>query len=54
MKKSAALGISHFGGAGNPHVFQYTLRFLRSDETRPLFAHDDFSQALTTIRSGEG
>ncbi|MGH8652448.1 MAG: hypothetical protein ACREYE_09860 [Gammaproteobacteria bacterium] len=28
MKKSAALGISHFGGARNPHVFQYTLRLL--------------------------
>ncbi|MGH8652427.1 MAG: hypothetical protein ACREYE_09735 [Gammaproteobacteria bacterium] len=49
MKKSAALGISCSGGARNPHVFQYTLRFLRSGGTRPLFARDDFftsSQAV--------
>jgi len=42
MKKFAALGISRSGGARNPHVFQYTLRFLRSGGTRPLFARDDF------------
>ncbi|MGH8656075.1 MAG: hypothetical protein ACREYE_29585 [Gammaproteobacteria bacterium] len=46
MKKSAALGISCSGGARNPHVFQYTFRFLRSGGTRPPFARDDFSQAL--------
>ena len=48
-KKSAALGISRSGGARNPHVFQHTLRFLRSGGTRRLFARDDFftsSQAL--------
>ncbi|MGH8613199.1 MAG: hypothetical protein ACREYF_14565, partial [Gammaproteobacteria bacterium] len=37
-----ALGISRSGGARNPHVFQYTLRFLRSGGTRPSFARDDF------------
>ncbi|MGH8656623.1 MAG: hypothetical protein ACREYE_32525 [Gammaproteobacteria bacterium] len=42
MKKSAALGISWSGGARNPHVFQYTLRFLCSGGTRPPFARDDF------------
>ncbi|MGH8652806.1 MAG: hypothetical protein ACREYE_11850 [Gammaproteobacteria bacterium] len=42
MKKSAALGISRSGGARNPHVFQYTLRFLRSGGTRPPFARDSF------------
>ena len=42
MKKSTALGISRSGGARNPHVFQYTLRFLRSGGTRPPFARDDF------------
>ncbi|MGH8652192.1 MAG: hypothetical protein ACREYE_08435 [Gammaproteobacteria bacterium] len=41
-KKSAALGISRFGGARNPHVFQYTLRFPRSGGTRPSFARDGF------------
>ncbi|MGH8652453.1 MAG: hypothetical protein ACREYE_09885, partial [Gammaproteobacteria bacterium] len=43
------LGISRSGGARNPHVFQYTLRFLRSGGTRPSFARDGFftnSQAL--------
>ncbi|MGH8656373.1 MAG: hypothetical protein ACREYE_31180 [Gammaproteobacteria bacterium] len=30
MKKSAALGISCFGGARDPQVFQYTLRLLVS------------------------
>ncbi|MGH8652190.1 MAG: hypothetical protein ACREYE_08425, partial [Gammaproteobacteria bacterium] len=30
------------GGARNPHVFQYTLRFLRSGGTRPPFARDGF------------
>ncbi|MGH8651216.1 MAG: hypothetical protein ACREYE_03075, partial [Gammaproteobacteria bacterium] len=34
------------GGARNPHVFQYTLRFLRSGGTRPSFARDGFSQTL--------
>ncbi|MGH8651909.1 MAG: hypothetical protein ACREYE_06860, partial [Gammaproteobacteria bacterium] len=37
------------GGARNPHVFQYTLRFLRSGGTRPSFARDGFftnSQAI--------
>ncbi|MGH8652594.1 MAG: hypothetical protein ACREYE_10695 [Gammaproteobacteria bacterium] len=42
MKKSTALGISRSGGARNPHVFQYTLRFLRSGGTRPPFARDGF------------
>ncbi|MGH8651338.1 MAG: hypothetical protein ACREYE_03725 [Gammaproteobacteria bacterium] len=42
MKKPTALGISRFGGARNPHVFQYTLRFLRSGGTRPSFARDGF------------
>ncbi|MGH8654676.1 MAG: hypothetical protein ACREYE_22040, partial [Gammaproteobacteria bacterium] len=37
-----ALGISRSGGARNPHVFQYTLRFLRSGGTRPPFARDGF------------
>ncbi|MGH8654674.1 MAG: hypothetical protein ACREYE_22025, partial [Gammaproteobacteria bacterium] len=41
-----ALGISRSGGARNPHVFQYTLRFLRSGGTRPSFARDGFSQTL--------
>ncbi|MGH8654539.1 MAG: hypothetical protein ACREYE_21265, partial [Gammaproteobacteria bacterium] len=42
---------SRSGGARNPHVFQYTLRFLRSGGTRPSFARDGFftnSQARTT------
>ncbi|MGH8651537.1 MAG: hypothetical protein ACREYE_04855, partial [Gammaproteobacteria bacterium] len=30
------------GGARNPHVFHYTLRFLRSGGTRPSFARDGF------------
>ena len=50
MKKPTTLGISRSGGARNPHVFQYTLRFLRSDETRPPFARDGFftnSEPLT-------
>ncbi|MGH8651982.1 MAG: hypothetical protein ACREYE_07250 [Gammaproteobacteria bacterium] len=47
MKKPTALGISRSGGARNPHVFQYTLRFLRSGGTRPSFARDGFSQALS-------
>ncbi|MGH8651088.1 MAG: hypothetical protein ACREYE_02410, partial [Gammaproteobacteria bacterium] len=38
VKKPTALGISRSGGARNPHVFQYTLRFLRSGGTRPSFA----------------
>ncbi|MGH8656612.1 MAG: hypothetical protein ACREYE_32465 [Gammaproteobacteria bacterium] len=46
MKKPTALGISRSGGARNPHVFQYTLRFLRSGGTRPSFARDGFSQTL--------
>ena len=33
---------SRSGGARNPHVFQHTLRFLRSGGTRPPFARDDF------------
>ncbi|MGH8652289.1 MAG: hypothetical protein ACREYE_08970, partial [Gammaproteobacteria bacterium] len=41
-EKSVALGISRSGGARNPHVFQYTLRFLRSGGTRPSFARDGF------------
>ena len=47
VKKPAALGISRSGGA--PHVFQHTLRFLRSGGTPPPFARDGFfttSQAL--------
>ncbi|MGH8651014.1 MAG: hypothetical protein ACREYE_02020 [Gammaproteobacteria bacterium] len=47
MKKPTVLGISRSGGARNPHVFQYTLRFLRSGGTRPSFAHDGFSQTLS-------
>ncbi|MGH8651600.1 MAG: hypothetical protein ACREYE_05195 [Gammaproteobacteria bacterium] len=49
MKKPTALGISRSGGARNPHVFHYTLRFLRSGGTRPSFARDGFftnSQAI--------
>ncbi|MGH8650700.1 MAG: hypothetical protein ACREYE_00325 [Gammaproteobacteria bacterium] len=42
MKKPTALGISRSGGARKPHVFQYTLRFLRSGGTRPSFARDGF------------
>ncbi|MGH8652997.1 MAG: SpvB/TcaC N-terminal domain-containing protein, partial [Gammaproteobacteria bacterium] len=42
VKKSAALRISQFGGARNPHVFQYTFQFLRSGEMRPPFARNDF------------
>ncbi|MGH8654498.1 MAG: hypothetical protein ACREYE_21055 [Gammaproteobacteria bacterium] len=42
MKKPTALGISRSGGARNPHVFQYILRFLRSGGTRPSFARDGF------------
>ncbi|MGH8652144.1 MAG: hypothetical protein ACREYE_08190 [Gammaproteobacteria bacterium] len=42
MKKPTALGISRSGGARNPHVFQYTPRFLRSGGTRPSFARDGF------------
>ncbi|MGH8654667.1 MAG: hypothetical protein ACREYE_21980, partial [Gammaproteobacteria bacterium] len=44
-----ALGISRSGGARNPHVFQYTLRFLRSGGTRPSFARDGFSQTLSRV-----
>ncbi|MGH6887181.1 MAG: MoaD/ThiS family protein, partial [Geminicoccales bacterium] len=47
VKKPTALGISRSGGARNPHVFQHTLRFLRSDGTRPPFARDGF---FTTSR----
>jgi hypothetical protein len=53
VKKSAALGISRSGGARNPHVFQHTLRFLRSGGTRPPFARDDFftnSEPIATLR----
>ncbi|MGH8655724.1 MAG: hypothetical protein ACREYE_27690, partial [Gammaproteobacteria bacterium] len=42
VKKPTALGISRSGGARNPHVFQHTLRFLRSGGTRPPFARDGF------------
>ncbi|MGH8653330.1 MAG: hypothetical protein ACREYE_14695, partial [Gammaproteobacteria bacterium] len=42
VKKPTALGISRSGGARNPHVFQYTLRFPRSGGTRPSFARDGF------------
>ncbi|MGH8656303.1 MAG: peptidoglycan-binding domain-containing protein, partial [Gammaproteobacteria bacterium] len=48
------LGISRSGGARNPHVFQYTLRFLRSGGTRPPFARDGFftnSQVMAFQRS---
>ncbi|MGH8652515.1 MAG: hypothetical protein ACREYE_10230, partial [Gammaproteobacteria bacterium] len=51
VKNPTALGISRSGGARNPHVFQYTLRFLRSGGTRPSFARDGFftnSQSSTT------
>ncbi|MGH8656715.1 MAG: ribonuclease H-like domain-containing protein [Gammaproteobacteria bacterium] len=53
MKKPTALGISRSGDARNPHVFQYTLRFLRSGGTRPSFARDGFftnSQLSYTCR----
>ncbi|MGH8651630.1 MAG: hypothetical protein ACREYE_05370 [Gammaproteobacteria bacterium] len=53
MKKPTALGISRSGGARKPHVFQYTLRFLRSGGTRPSFARDGFftnSQSLPMHR----
>ncbi|MGH8655226.1 MAG: hypothetical protein ACREYE_25020 [Gammaproteobacteria bacterium] len=49
MKKPTALGISRSGGARNPHVFQYTLRFLRSGGTRPSFARDGFFTNSQTI-----
>ncbi|MGH8651541.1 MAG: hypothetical protein ACREYE_04875, partial [Gammaproteobacteria bacterium] len=45
------LGMSRSGGARNPHVFQHTLRFLRSGGTRPPFARDGFftsSEACST------
>ncbi|MGH8653089.1 MAG: hypothetical protein ACREYE_13390 [Gammaproteobacteria bacterium] len=42
MKKPTAPGISRSGGARNPHVFQYTVRFLRSGGTRPPIARDGF------------
>ncbi|MGH8651654.1 MAG: hypothetical protein ACREYE_05490, partial [Gammaproteobacteria bacterium] len=45
------LGISRSGGARNPHVFQYTLRFLRSGGTRPPFARDGFFTNSQTRRS---
>ncbi|MGH8651077.1 MAG: hypothetical protein ACREYE_02355, partial [Gammaproteobacteria bacterium] len=48
------LGISRSGGARNPHVFQYTLRFLRSGGTRPSFARDGFfTNSQTTRSAGE-
>ncbi|MGH8651411.1 MAG: hypothetical protein ACREYE_04135 [Gammaproteobacteria bacterium] len=53
MKKSAALGISCSGGARNPHVFQYTLRFLRSGGTRPPFARDDFFTSSHFAKGGK-
>ncbi|MGH8655572.1 MAG: hypothetical protein ACREYE_26875 [Gammaproteobacteria bacterium] len=57
MKKPTALGISRSGGARNPHVFQYTLRFLRFGGTRPSFARDGFftnSQASAGVHWGGG
>ncbi|MGH8655244.1 MAG: hypothetical protein ACREYE_25110 [Gammaproteobacteria bacterium] len=50
MKKPTALGISRSGGARNPHVFQYTLRFLRSGRTRPSFARDGFFTTSQDLR----
>ncbi|MGH8654802.1 MAG: hypothetical protein ACREYE_22755, partial [Gammaproteobacteria bacterium] len=49
------LGISRSGGARNPHVFQYTLRFLRSGGTRPSFARDGFftNSQISTTNSAE-
>ncbi|MGH8653933.1 MAG: hypothetical protein ACREYE_17970, partial [Gammaproteobacteria bacterium] len=50
------LGISRSGGARNPHVFQYTLRFLRSGGTRPSFARDGFftnSQRPSLVATGQ-
>ncbi|MGH8654654.1 MAG: hypothetical protein ACREYE_21910, partial [Gammaproteobacteria bacterium] len=49
-----ALGISRSGGARNPHVFQYTLRFLRSGGTRPSFARDGFftNSQLSSVNDG--
>ncbi|MGH8652145.1 MAG: hypothetical protein ACREYE_08195, partial [Gammaproteobacteria bacterium] len=47
------LGISRSGGARNPHVFQYTLRFLRSGGTRPSFARDGFFTNSQGIVAGE-
>ncbi|MDQ3777114.1 MAG: phage Gp37/Gp68 family protein [Pseudomonadota bacterium] len=51
VKKPTALGISRSGGARNPHVFQYTLRFLRSGETRPPFARDGFFTTSHSVLS---
>ncbi|MGH8655993.1 MAG: hypothetical protein ACREYE_29130 [Gammaproteobacteria bacterium] len=50
MKKPTALGISRALGARNPHVFQYTLRFLRSGGTRPPFARDGFFHKLSGLK----
>ena len=57
VKKPTVLWISRSGGARNPHVFQHTLRFLRSGGTRPSFARDGFfttSQGLNGMGSGIG
>ncbi|MGH8653785.1 MAG: hypothetical protein ACREYE_17165, partial [Gammaproteobacteria bacterium] len=46
-----ALRISQFGGARNPHVFQYTFQFLRSGEMRPPFARNDFFTSSQLLRA---
>ncbi|MGH8653302.1 MAG: hypothetical protein ACREYE_14550 [Gammaproteobacteria bacterium] len=54
MKISAALWISHFGGARNPHVFQYTLRLLVSSvRLAPAGLARRFAPGETVLRSGE-
>ncbi|MGH8655256.1 MAG: hypothetical protein ACREYE_25180 [Gammaproteobacteria bacterium] len=54
MKKSAALGISHFGGARDPHVFQYPLRLLVSSlRLVPARLVRCFAPGETLLRSGE-
>ncbi|MGH8653292.1 MAG: hypothetical protein ACREYE_14500 [Gammaproteobacteria bacterium] len=54
MKKSAALGISHFGGARDPHVFHDTLRLLvSSSRLAPAGLALHFAAGETLLCSGE-
>ncbi len=54
VKIFAALGISHFGGARDPHVFQYTLRLLVSSlRLTPAGLALRFAPGETVLRSGE-
>ncbi|MGH8656339.1 MAG: hypothetical protein ACREYE_30995 [Gammaproteobacteria bacterium] len=54
MKKSAALGISHFGGARDPQVFHYTLRLLvPSLGLAPAGRARRFAPGETLLCSGE-